>query len=163
MQWISQQGAGLHFNPFVTFGGQVRIFSCFLAYNSFCQAQYILHRETLGVQSLKYGVIRAVDAQQDLNSWQHMYLAGRMHKPIDTISDTAVCKCIQRAILNNRIAAMTAAVLLQREKRFHVQQLLRTIVNLSYTGISSILVACGNLAHLSCNGKLVVDEDEGIL
>jgi hypothetical protein len=89
-------------------------------------------------QCFKYAVINTIDALRDLYTWQHMYLAGRMHKPIEVLSDTAACKCIQQAMLFNRIAAVTAAALMQQEQQFTAHQLLRTIVSLSYMGKFSI-------------------------
>jgi hypothetical protein len=124
-------------------------------------------------QKLKYGVVSTADAQHDLQTWQHLYLAGRMHKPIDTLSDSAACKCTQKAILFNRVAAVTAAVLLQTNKCFGAHQLLRTIVGLSYTGAYSIvalvnLVACKSKHYaraetLSGKGPSNVKEHVGFL
>jgi Phosphatidate cytidylyltransferase, mitochondrial len=107
------------------------------------------------VQALKYGVINTIDALQDLYTWQHMYLAGRMHKPIDILSDTAVCKCIQQAVLFNRVAAVTAAVLMQQDKQFTAHQLLRTIVSLSYTGTHPLFYLSRSVRALANSFQLL--------
>lgn len=149
----SHLGTGLHFNPFVRFGGQVCTAS---------NAALLLMRQTVMescackvatiqggdcVQTFKYGVVSTADAHKDLCSWQHMYLAGRMHKPVEFISDTAVCKCIQRAILSNRAAAVSAAALMLQGKQFTAYQLLCAIVGLSYIGAQLCALRLKFLMH----------------
>ena len=34
-------------------------------------------------QLIKYGVVERACLEQELQNWPHLYLAGRMHKPIE--------------------------------------------------------------------------------
>ncbi|XP_058821688.1 phosphatidate cytidylyltransferase, mitochondrial [Topomyia yanbarensis] len=81
---------------------------------------------------IKYGVVTTKDLLEDLNDWTNLYLAGRLHKPVEIIR-TATGSKIQNAIDNNLKAGVHAALLLLPEK-FTEFELFREISSLSYAG-----------------------------
>ena len=101
---------------------------------------------------IKYGVIHTEHFVNDLLDWNHLYIAGRLQKPVTLItddrrdspnsqlstinlqdsSDTADEK-IQHAMRINRQSAVHASLLLLDEV-FTQEQLLLTLVGLSYEG-----------------------------
>eukprot|EP00127_Corallochytrium_limacisporum_P007465 Clim_evm10s252 gene=Clim_evmTU10s252 len=71
---------------------------------------------------VKYGVVEHSDLLDDLRNWNTLYLSGRLHKPVQWIvppysgssssmNDTS--SELERALLWNKSAALTAAFLLQ--------------------------------------------------
>lgn len=107
------------------------------------------------LQLVKYGVISLGDALRDLWHWDALYLAGRLHKPTRLIMQSD-CDCLDDAMLSNRTAAATAAMLMM-PPAFVEEELLGTIVGLSYTGslhLPSIPLECAALTGyvpLTCN------------
>ncbi|XP_065074823.1 phosphatidate cytidylyltransferase, mitochondrial [Ochlerotatus camptorhynchus] len=81
---------------------------------------------------IKYGVVCTKDLLDDLNTWSNLYLAGRLHKPVEIIRTASGSK-IQNAINSNLRAAVHAALLMLPEK-FTEFELFREISNLSYAG-----------------------------
>ncbi|XP_058057976.1 phosphatidate cytidylyltransferase, mitochondrial [Anopheles bellator] len=81
---------------------------------------------------IKYGVVSTKDLLQDLTEWRSLYLAGRLHKPVEIIRNASSSK-IQNAIEQNLRAAVHAALLMLPEK-FTEFELYRAISNLSYGG-----------------------------
>ncbi|XP_055633532.1 phosphatidate cytidylyltransferase, mitochondrial [Toxorhynchites rutilus septentrionalis] len=81
---------------------------------------------------IKYGVISTKDLIEDLTDWTHLYLAGRLHKPVEIIRTASNSK-IQNAIECNLKSAVHAALLLLPEQ-FTEFELYRAISNLSYAG-----------------------------
>lgn len=78
----------------------------------------------------KYGVISRDDLMKDLHNWEHLYTAGRLHKPVSVIkSDEQVWGLVE----TNRLQALRLAMLLLPQ-RFTRYDLLATIVSLSYKG-----------------------------
>lgn len=69
-------------------------------------------------------------ALDDLLSWRHLYLAGRLHKPVGAIRNDGE---ISSAISTNLKSALCAALLLCREK-VSILELLHEIASLSYRG-----------------------------
>lgn len=86
----------------------------------------------LGVQ-IKYGVITKEQMLQDLLEWKHLYMAGRLHKPVHDIVPADDDKEMKRALLTNLRNAFQVALLLLPEK-FTSFQLFHTISSLSYKG-----------------------------
>lgn len=81
---------------------------------------------------IKYGVMGRSAFEEDLRSWQSLYVAGRLHKPIHILSshlDEETCLLLRL----NRKAALTVAQLMLPE-RFTQEELLRRIISLSYLG-----------------------------
>lgn len=81
--------------------------------------------------TIKYGVIRTQDLSDDLYHWTHLYVAGRLHKPVETLIEP-------NAELKNDIAknfenALHTA-LLQLPKEFTYFKLFHEIANISYSG-----------------------------
>uniref|UniRef100_A0A182Y5D4 Phosphatidate cytidylyltransferase, mitochondrial n=1 Tax=Anopheles stephensi TaxID=30069 RepID=A0A182Y5D4_ANOST len=81
---------------------------------------------------IKYGVVSTKDLLEDLTDWRCLYLAGRLHKPVEIIRNASSSK-IQNAIEQNLRSAVHAALLLLPEK-FTEFELYRAISNLSYSG-----------------------------
>lgn len=81
---------------------------------------------------IKYGVVSTKDLIEDLMDWSYLYLAGRLHKPVEIIR-TASSSKIQNAIECNLKSAVHAALLLLPEQ-FTEFELYRAISNLSYAG-----------------------------
>ena len=87
------------------------------------------------MQLIKYGVVEHRAAVSDLLNWDHLFLAGRMHKPVATLRECPVVVAAQQE--NKASAVRTALLLLPR--RFSRQQLMETICSLSYHGTSPLL------------------------
>lgn len=81
---------------------------------------------------IKYGVITSDDLCDDLNHWTHLYTAGRLHKPVETLVEPN-SKEIQVALANNLQSAITVALLLLPEK-FTYYDLFYEISQMSYNG-----------------------------
>lgn len=81
--------------------------------------------------TIKYGVVTTSDLNRDLIDWKHLYLAGRLHKPVDVLYSPELD--IQKAISRNFTNALHVSLLLLPE-RFSYFDLFYTIANLSYAG-----------------------------
>lgn len=81
---------------------------------------------------IKYGVISTNNFINDLLDWKHLYVAGRLQKPVEIIREPSSSK-IQNALeLNLQNAVHTALLLLPTE--FTEYELFVTITSLSYNG-----------------------------
>jgi translocator assembly and maintenance protein 41 len=80
--------------------------------------------------TIKYGVISLDDMVRDFLEWKHLYVAGRMHKPVQILKTTDEVK---RAIDLNLNHALNTALLLLPE-HFTEKDLFLTITSLSYSG-----------------------------
>lgn len=113
-------------------------------------------------QQIKYGVVSTSDLISDLRCWDYLYLAGRMHKPIVSVSLlNGVCldenqenenkqldadrrrEEIRSAQQKNLLAAVSTSLLLiggemskpdTSSASFNTRKLYATIASLSYTG-----------------------------
>lgn len=81
--------------------------------------------------TIKYGVVTTSDLNCDLIDWTHLYLAGRLHKPVEVLYPPGLD--IQNAITTNFTNALHVSLLLLPE-RFSYYDLFYTIANLSYAG-----------------------------
>lgn len=81
--------------------------------------------------TIKYGVVTTNDLKSDLIDWRHLYLAGRLHKPIDVLYPPQ--SDIENAIATNFNNAVHVSLCLLPE-RFTYFDLFYTIANLSYAG-----------------------------
>lgn len=81
---------------------------------------------------IKYGVITTKHLIEDLLDWRDLYLAGRMHKPVEIIKSPNNIK-IENAMDNNLKSAVHAALVLL-PKSFTEYEFYYTIANLSYMG-----------------------------
>lgn len=82
--------------------------------------------------AMKYGVISTKHLITDLNEWTHLYVAGRLHKPVHVLADTENAE-LKEAIENNYRNAVRVALLMLPAK-FKRYDLFHTIANLSYDG-----------------------------
>ncbi len=55
------------------------------------------------LQLIKYGVISTSEAVDDLLTWRHLYVAGRLHKPVCTL-------VAQQQVLQANQASLQAAL-----------------------------------------------------
>ena len=95
-------GAGVYFNPFVTVNGTL----------------------------IKYGVVNLDTLCRDLSSWDTMYLAGRLQKPVKILRDAPRARLANQS---NLLSAVRTALLLLPPK-FSENELYSAIAGLSYMG-----------------------------
>lgn len=84
-------------------------------------------------RSFKYGVIAVADLERDLQGWESLYVAGRMHKPIRVVSRSPLPGRLLRAAESN-LSAATSAALLTLPARFSETDLYQAAAGLSYAG-----------------------------
>ncbi|KAF7561930.1 hypothetical protein G7046_g2217 [Stylonectria norvegica] len=99
---VQDWGAGVYFNPYVEVNGML----------------------------IKYGVTSIDNLVRDLNHWDSLYLAGRLHKPVKILRDHPR---VRLANQYNLISAVRTALLLLPPE-FTEAQLYSTIAGLSYLG-----------------------------
>ena len=95
-------GAGAYFNPYINVNGVM----------------------------IKYGVVNLDTICRDLSTWDTLYLAGRLQKPVKILRDDP------RVRLANQINLMSAVrtALLMLPESFSEKQLYETIASISYMG-----------------------------
>lgn len=60
-------------------------------------------------QVVKYGVVSLAAFQQDLQHWSHLYVGGRLHKPVAALTQHGAAEAARR---QNLRSALTASLLL---------------------------------------------------
>jgi hypothetical protein len=85
---------------------------------------------------MKYGVISFKQALEDLNTWNNLYLAGRLHKPVHILQSNPI---FDKAMQSNRTFALQTALMLLPQ-RFSEVDLYLTIASLSYVGDPRMLI-----------------------
>jgi translocator assembly and maintenance protein 41 len=95
-------GAGMYFNPYVTINGTL----------------------------IKYGVVNIDTLCRDLSTWDTLYLAGRLQKPVKILRDNPSVRLANQV---NLISAVRAALLLL-PPHFTERDLYATIAGISYMG-----------------------------
>lgn len=88
-------------------------------------------------RAFKYGVVSVDDCVKDLEVWNHLFVAGRLHKPHETVR---ACDAVTRAQARNARSAANAALLTLPES-FTELEFHRAIVRLSYDGDVRFLFA----------------------
>lgn len=106
-------GAGVYFNPFVTVNGTL----------------------------IKYGVVNLDTLCRDLSSWDTLYLAGRLQKPVKILRDDPRVRLANQV---NLISAVRTALLLL-PPTFTEQDLYKTITGISYLGDPRMSLRTENL------------------
>lgn len=84
-------------------------------------------------QLIKYGVISEVSLVEDLLDWNHLYLAGRLHKPVKVLVEPDENSQFRTALVQNLHSAVHATLLLLPE-HFTEIDFFRKITGLSYHG-----------------------------
>lgn len=108
-------------------------------------------QEEIGSQFWKYGVIGVDQLEEDLTTWNHLFVAGRLHKPIlklDTGYFTHQSVDLEEARSSNLRAAIAAA-LVQMPQNFSELDLYYVISSLSYAGDIRLLLRAENPQKLS--------------
>ncbi|CAD8154817.1 unnamed protein product [Paramecium pentaurelia] len=82
---------------------------------------------------LKYGVVSTKELIKDLESWKWLSIAGRMQKPIVTIQEFENLR-YQRACISNLQSAVAIAILMDFKSSMSLQELLYSVISLSYYG-----------------------------
>ncbi|XP_030371141.1 phosphatidate cytidylyltransferase, mitochondrial [Scaptodrosophila lebanonensis] len=83
--------------------------------------------------TIKYGVVSEQHLIEDLVQWRHLYLAGRLQKPVTDLVNPSDNVTLQAALEQNLMSAFQTALLLLPEK-FTAFELFHTIAGLSYKG-----------------------------
>ena len=79
---------------------------------------------------IKYGVVSLDTMKKDLTDWNTLYIAGRLHKPVNTLITNDSISIAQ----NENIAAAMRVAMLLCPQTFNMAELLRIICSLSYIG-----------------------------
>jgi mitochondrial translocator assembly and maintenance protein 41 len=95
-------GAGVYFNPYITVNGTL----------------------------IKYGVVNLDTIQRDLSTWDTLYIAGRLQKPVKILRDDPKVRLANQI---NLISAVRTA-LLMLGPRFTETELYTAIAGISYMG-----------------------------
>jgi translocator assembly and maintenance protein 41 len=111
-----------YFGPKLITSIQERM-ACGIYYNPFVKVDDAL---------IKYGVISTAALEDDLSKWTHLYVAGRLHKPVLDIVPPTSPK-LQNLLKKNRDAALRAGLLLN-SRCLRKTDLYHTIAELSYMG-----------------------------
>lgn len=82
---------------------------------------------------IKYGVVSEQSLIEDLLDWNYLYLAGRLHKPVQVLVEPDESSQLRTALVQNLNSAVHAAMLLLPE-HFTEIDLFRVIAGLSYNG-----------------------------
>lgn len=106
-------GAGIYYNPYVTVNGTL----------------------------IKYGVVNLDTLCRDLSTWDTLYLAGRLQKPVKILRDDPRVRLANQV---NLISAVRTALLLLPPK-FTEQDLYKTITGISYLGDPRMSLGAENL------------------
>lgn len=128
---IQEYGAGLWYNVNVALNNKSR-----QPTNEDTLIEQNLNSQPASLPLIKYGVTSLNNFTVDLSEWKTMYLAGRLHKPIREIlfnGSHEEQKLLDSCIYQNRLFALNAALRMLPET-FGIQELLHTIVSLSYLG-----------------------------
>ncbi len=114
-------------------------------------------------RAFKYGVVSVDDCVKDLEVWNHLFVAGRLHKPHETVR---ACDAVTRAQARNARSAANAALLTLPES-FTELDFHRAIVRLSYDGDVRFLFAAEDESKVEriarSNGEGLREAYEGVV
>lgn len=96
-------------------------------------------------KTIKYGVTSVDNLCSDLLSWETLYLAGRMHKPLRIIKDDARVRLTQQV---NLTSALRAA-LLTLPAEFSERELFENITAISYNGDPRMFLPAENRSKIA--------------
>jgi translocator assembly and maintenance protein 41 len=82
---------------------------------------------------VKYGVIQHSTLINDLNDWQQLYVAGRLHKPVAILESDSAALDLQDALQRNLSTALSIA-LISMPLTFDDVSLFKRISQISYSG-----------------------------
>ncbi|PNY23113.1 Phosphatidate cytidylyltransferase, mitochondrial [Tolypocladium capitatum] len=114
---VQDWGAGVYFNPYIEMNGML----------------------------IKYGVTSIDNLVNDLSTWDNLYLAGRLQKPVKILRDHPQ---VRLANQHNLIAAVRTALLLLPPD-FTETELYSTIAGLSYLGDPRMALPTENKSKVS--------------
>ncbi|KAH8114558.1 Mmp37-domain-containing protein [Phellopilus nigrolimitatus] len=100
---------------------------------------------TVNDVTIKYGVTSIDNLCSDLLTWQSLYLAGRMHKPLRIIRDDARVRLTQQV---NLTSALRTA-LLTLPPNFTETELFENITAISYNGDPRMILPAENRSKIS--------------
>lgn len=80
--------------------------------------------------TIKYGVIRTQDLSDDLYHWNHLYIAGRLHKPVEVLVEPTNAE-LKKDLTTNFENALHVTLLMLPEE-FTYYQLFYEIAEISY-------------------------------
>lgn len=86
---------------------------------------------------IKYGVVSSADLVADLCDWRHLYVAGRLHKPVEVLHEPAATTAGDRQLrhaLRRNLESAVRVALLRLPESFGYFELFHAIANLSYAG-----------------------------
>lgn len=102
-------------------------------------------------EDFKYGLIEKDRLLDDLKTWKHFYVCGRMQKPISVIKSNDE---IDKAIESNRKYALLVSLLILNHDILKVSELLEQICRLSYDGdVRTLFVENPNKVKNIVNGS----------
>ena len=109
-------GRGVHFNPYARVGGQVGERSSSGVHLSsqqqdlqFCSEIFKLACNMRTLQEIKYGVVSTSALIRDLWTWDNLFMAGRLQKPVLVVANDSI---FDDALTTNLDSALAAALLL---------------------------------------------------
>lgn len=84
----------------------------------------------MGDVKIKYGVVSMKSLLHDLHTWDSLFLAGRLHKPVKILRDEPRARLVNQS---NLLSAVRTALLILPEE-FSEAELYTTIASLSFMG-----------------------------
>lgn len=124
IDFVQRSGAGIYFNPYVT-----------------------MNDHNGAPLMIKYGVMSRERALADIRDWSYLYLAGRLHKPVQFLIESDDRE-FKDAVEHNLSSALKLAILLLLKQTgnstLSAQRLFEKIALVSYMGDPRMLVGGEN-------------------
>jgi translocator assembly and maintenance protein 41 len=108
-------------------------------------------KEEIGSQYWKYGVIGVDNLVNDLTTWEHLFIAGRLHKPVLDLDSNYFSHRLEdiREARKTNMKAAAAAAMVILPQNFSELDLYYVISGLSYAGDVRLLFGAENPNKLS--------------